>query len=1152
MNARVPLLFLLCAAPLPAAYGPPVLETNSEFFAYGDFGGNSRRSYVVIDRTSGGMRAANTNSVGGLTMPAAVPTGVTGVAGVAVGRFTLTTHDAVAVTSPETNRVKIAGPYGALFDAWPSGVGPRDIVGLPLPGGTTGKDDLAAVTVLNHPTSPYRRNLMLNASLAFTSWGVQTPTNQPFHPLATVLIDGETATYAELRANGTSLAFTIRDSQSSTLPVLTECTGVLVGSTVCFGNFNPKTTRSVFVFHVPDSASIQVSALDATRLLGSPVTHALGTRLAWVHPVQAGTEVRLTGCDQDGSNLRVFEFNGSNVPSLVQTLPAPKGLRWTGLVPAADGGWFAASAAPGETVSTRFQRFTHQGGTNPFVAGETYDLTPLRPEELGGDVMLFAGQPFHDNNPVLRGRLRTGGWTSNITVGPAPGGNIQGTRETWRGATLGLGSPGTSNLGSTPEGVTHGLANQVAADASCYSLDPPVGLLPDAIIFDPPGGPQTSTIHIALAANNPATTVLYSISSPGRWAAYSSPLGPFSTDTTIYAYATDGTLKTPVIAATYTFPAYPGDLDSDNDGVPDFVEQQYGIDPVESTLDADLDGVPDLQEILAGSDPADVDSVPAPGALSPYDRYFEISVEPRSHSGVEERATLTLLPSLEPDPPKWEGTRVTVCRPDGTLELEAMAGTQPGGVMLLDSHRTVPQPPLFWVAGTPDRFMIDAGGATYYLHGRGLFRLLDYSAPALYPLPKPTLTGTGAQQAAQWVAAIRTHFTTNARVAAGGIASYLETVDLLLAERALGTIFWKRGLIPNEKITLTPFRGDTLPDRHSLREEWLAELPLATDSDTGYDWAQLLAFIRAGAAGTQTREGLDLLAREIYRIGFHAYDDPDKPLAMPPFEALRAFMDTGTLPADYADLLTTTSGVLTRATDYRNSFIEFLPAREHTPSQLTLVAATGFDMDPWLRLTLASTGTRYLLAEPDGTPFRRPKGFRILQGWRFLVSGHLTAPLSEDQILLVDSISLLDAPMPGQTDGDGNLLVDSWEAFLYGTLGNNPFADDDRDGYMALQEMFEWTDPDYGDSYPAAPVIDLRPPPIAIAATGPRAFVLSWRWPTYYQSRITFFIQGGPDLRDYQLINSSVPGDAGGNYQTPVDATTHPPTYFYRAGMKLR
>lgn len=70
-------------------------------------------------------------------------------------------------------------------------------------------------------------------------------------------------------------------------------------------------------------------------------------------------------------------------------------------------------------------------------------------------------------------------------------------------------------------------------------------------------------------------------------------------NTTISAYASDGTLKTPITSATYTFPDYPGDLDSDNDGVPDFVENQYGIDPAERQADSDLDGFPDLMEILA-------------------------------------------------------------------------------------------------------------------------------------------------------------------------------------------------------------------------------------------------------------------------------------------------------------------------------------------------------------------------------------------------------------------------------------------------------------------------------------------------------------------------------------------------------------------------
>jgi hypothetical protein len=1159
MKARVLILLLCCATPLAADYGPPVLETDGEFFAYGDFAANGLRGLVVIDRASGGLRQANATAGGGLTMADAISTGAAELSGVAVGRFQYANRDALAVTSPETNRVKIVAQFGVLRDAWPSGVGPRDIVGLPVPGGTTGLHGLAALTVRNHPIGGlYRRNLMTNTSGTLSSWTVQTPTllQTPLRALAVVRQPGDTPRYAELRSDSSNHLFAIHDSQNTSLPVLTSCTGIPATSRICYGSFNPGHNRSVFIFHVPGDSVIRVSALDAGLQLSAPVSHSLGTPMAWVHPApDAAGRPYLIGCDSPGTSLRVFNFNASNVPSLIQTFPAPAGRSWTGLAPAADGGWFAASAPEGTATTTHLQRFTYAGGKDErFAAGAYHEMAPLHAEELAGDILLFGGRPFFDNFPVLRGRLRAGGWTSNLTVGPAPGGQIHSDRETWQGPYDGLGGSGTAYLGFTPDGVSHGMANQIQPDASYYSLEPPVGLVPDLVRFDPPGGSQTTAVSVTLRANDPATTIRYSLGSTNRWTNYSVPLGPFATDIVIHAYTTSGTIQSPIISATYTFPSYPGDLDSDGDGVPDFVENHFGIHPVDSLSDSDMDGVPDLIEILAGTDPADADSVPTPQDIHAYTRRFNFTAEPLSHNGAAAGASFALLPCFDPFPPRLnrERTRVTITGPDGLLELEGMALTTPSGVMLTENGRIVPNPPLFWVAGTPDRFMINISGGTDFRRGRGVFRLLDWSATPLQPLPKPELTGSGTDMVNQWIAATRAHFSSNALVDAGGEVSYVETVDLLLAEQALGKIFHARGLIDSRKVTLTPFRGDALPDRHTVRDEWLWELPFATAADTGYDWVGLLAFIRASHAGTESRAGLNDLAREFYRIGYHAFADPAKPLVLAPFDALRQFMDTGVIPEDYRPLLTTPSRVATGAAQYRSVFLNHLPAREHTSAPLTLVADGGFDQAPWLRLTSHGSGIEYWLARPDGSPFAKPTGFRIDTGFRFLVGGHLADRPGGGRYLLVDSIEFLDAPPLPVEDMDNNLLVDSWEAFLYGQLGNNPFVDADGDGYSDLQEMFEWTAPDFATSQPGVPVVDLRPPRLAIEHLGGRDFLLSWQWPTFYQHRIGFLIDGTEDFQTYDRVINQVPGNPAGFYQTEVDATTHPPSYFYRAGMKLK
>ncbi|MEX0569026.1 MAG: hypothetical protein Q6363_007720, partial [Candidatus Njordarchaeota archaeon] len=54
----------------------------------------------------------------------------------------------------------------------------------------------------------------------------------------------------------------------------------------------------------------------------------------------------------------------------------------------------------------------------------------------------------------------------------------------------------------------------------------------------------------------------------------------------------------------------PKDVDSDDDGMPDGWEVQYGLDPLvdDSSSDFDGDGLTNLDEYSCGTDPKDVDS----------------------------------------------------------------------------------------------------------------------------------------------------------------------------------------------------------------------------------------------------------------------------------------------------------------------------------------------------------------------------------------------------------------------------------------------------------------------------------------------------------------------------------------------------------------
>ncbi len=1160
MKTILPILLLCAALPAAAEYGPPVLETADEFFVSGRFAGSSPNDSAVVDRVSGGVRMVCAILGGQNVADNAFASGVANVTGVAVGRRTsggVWPVQSLAITSPETNRVIFKDRFGNSQPyAWPDGIGPRDLACLPVPGGASGLDGLAVVTVMD-AFMPSCRQLMKNNNGAFSAWNTQGAPMSPQHVVTThccIAIhrqSGDVPRHAEINHRlSKGVRFVVMDSQDDAFPELTSCSGVLPESSVCYGDFNPGHDRSVVVFHVPGSREIRVSVFGASLQLSVPVSHDLGRDLAWVHPAPGSGKPCLTSCDADGSTIRIWEFNSANIPAETQALAAPAGQSWKGLIPHPGGGFSAAAGLPGQPSSLSLKKFTH--GPNGFAASSSINLKPLLAEELSGDVLLFSGQPFQDNFPSLRAKIRSGGWTSNPEIGI---GTMYVTRETWQGAELGMANPASVYEGSIPQGVTHGLSNQISAASSFYSLDPPVGVVPDAILFEPPAGPQQEALSVQLLVNNAAAVIHYRIDSESSWRIYTGPIGPLHKTTTIRAYASHNNIRSPIATAVYDFPEDPLDVSSGGDGVPDFVKAHYGLNPADDSGDADKDGFPDLLEMLAGSDPNDENSVPDEAAVRNHSLRFHLEVEPLSHNGAAPKDPLTLLRCRHQ--PTSMLTQVRIHRPDGRLEAEGNA-LQPlmfppvDNVLFSVSNLFVPDPPLFWVAHTPDRFHVSRqASADPTLHGRGLFRLLDYQATPLYPLPRPALSGTPAEMADQWVAAMRDHFSANSAVSAGGVTSYLETLDLLLAERLLGIILHARGLIPDPALTLTPARGDTTHGRHQLHEEWLSELSQATAVDDGFDWNALLAHVRAASAGGQARASLETVAREFHRIGYHAFEDMENPVGLAPFDALRGFLETGLVPDSYQPHSGLGAATMADATAYLNALLSSLPMREHTSSPLILSADDNFLRGSWLVLS-SSGGNEYWLADADGTPFRTSSTFRILPGSRYRVGGHLADRPGGGRIIMVDFIEFLDAPPLPVIDLDNNLLVDSWEAFLYGRTGNRPFDDPDGDGYSTLQEMFEWTDPDHASSSPAVAAVDLRPGHLYLDRLAEWHFRLRWEWPTAYQHRVGFFVDGTEDFKSYQRIIPDVPGSPGGQYQTEVDAEAHPPRYFYRAGMKLK
>jgi hypothetical protein len=142
--------------------------------AAGDFDGDGRSDFFLLDPVSGAVRIAYQTAPTEFTWQPAVGSGVSNITGVAVGHILLTNRPALAVTGPDANRVNVLSLTGTPpvpVTALPAGLGPSALVALDIGGGgSTPHHDLLVATRWNSPP-----NTSEIESLRSNRFGVHPP-----------------------------------------------------------------------------------------------------------------------------------------------------------------------------------------------------------------------------------------------------------------------------------------------------------------------------------------------------------------------------------------------------------------------------------------------------------------------------------------------------------------------------------------------------------------------------------------------------------------------------------------------------------------------------------------------------------------------------------------------------------------------------------------------------------------------------------------------------------------------------------------------------------------------------------------------------------------------------------------------------------------
>ncbi len=1140
---------LVLSALLPAASASGfVYETPAEFTATGDFDGDGREDVVIVDRATGNYRVALQPAEGQQVWAAARASGIENVSGFTVGRVLATGRDALVFTSPDANRLNVVeanspATPGVPLPIFVPTLGPELVVALDIGGGgNTPLEDLLVGSIANNSGAPNQVSLMRNNAAVFTQMGASLVQPTPFAAGNAVSIKTGAAKMAAvlLRNNGSD-TFRVYNLAGGSLLLTLQAAGLPANSAFVPGNFTGAALAQFLFFQAGDATGAlrSRSVIEPTPgvfALGAETVFNLGSAIQQVFVLAQPSGARLLVIFAGGQLARVYNFDGVNAPTPLQDLAADAGGHFTGAAPLASGDFTMLTADAGASTSSRFKNYHANGGQ--YSAGTAGALPGLTALTGVANVFQFEAEPFVSATPKLLRSLTAGDWTSRFNTEALP--QLSANVETFVSSSNGLDNPTPVPLGSAHPLMHFGLVNQYAAPLSIFSVTTPIGDEVVEVKIAPPAGTYKTSVQVTLTTSQAGAIVQYRLKQSGDWLTYAGPIMLFQ-DTVVsyYAKPAAGTAKSVIRHAAYHFTEAPGQLDSDGDGVPDFVEVAKGLDPRRGP-DSDGDGYSDLDEILQGSDPKSAASMPA-GHVE-----LKTSVDfvetPRPIDGVANAVTVSA-----------PGTPVRVYDgPGALLRYGATASLNiPGALNPSVALSNI-------VIDTRQRLLAVATEQHFDLATPGADKALGRELIGFRPVPEVAagLTvnyvyggGPLATEANNWIAA--------AQAAQGSVThlrsiqelGVLDTLAALLVERKVGEVLQTRGVATAAQLTLFPFRLTDKARVSLSQSNLLAIEQLGPNGEPAFALRGVYrTATNAVAPANLSSQALRALATDIYRIS--SASNNAAPGAYPsPVDTLRRFLSTGELPTNYLAASALTPNDRTSAFSVANQILASMQPRPTT--NVTLVTRADTFNSDCVPLDGQFGGTTWSLFLPSGEPYRLLENFSLPAGSAVHVFGFTDGPPRgcPGQALEVIALGLDSVPAVGVNDSDGDLLPDDLEMLLFGNLGQNGSGDADGDGISNFQEALEGTDLLDATSKGSAPA-NVGPPQIELKVVGGQLKV-AWSWPEAYAGKIRFSVQATADLGQPFVDVPVSPARVGGDqFEAPVPPGVQ--MQFYRVSLALK
>lgn len=826
-----------------------------------------------------------------------------------------------------------------------------------------------------------------------------------------------------------------------------------------------------------------------------------------------GTQMILAGVDADGNLINV------------ETISAAPGERLFGVFRP---GPIHRVILSGDATATRPETFQFQqlSGT-VWVNGPTLPAPELPlPEDLGTNVFFFTADPFVTPGTSLLGGVTFADWSAKTNPLDALPASLQ--TEEFQNETLGLGNQQNQAL-MAPGSSGYALANQYRPSLSIALAEGQTAVRRPVLGVFPETGTYNRTVEVSVNYDSRRADAWIRFGDESAWIPLPDQiLVAYDMEISVYARDTVTGLSSPIVKRKYVIdPAELQENDANGDGLPDFVRQAYGLDPL-GPHDSSGNGISDFIEILMGHDPLDPLDSPDPEKILPY------------FSG---HGLVLLGTALAPTGPPFDhGHTLTARRVDnrllargvsmsGAVDTDAdgvsdieeiLFGTDPEDPDSVNPNGSVA--PLFYAA--LDRVAPLRGAQTVpannglVLHsatgfdvnngdplGREVVALLTPPEPRRPEIPAVPIIGDLQADAEAW-----------RQAALNAYATFRPEPDLVeltpestLRAVAVEAMLWNvlNTLDPAETpaqnaFTAFPWR---VPDTARAR---VTSAQLQTLSANGLPLRSLIEGVDAYFENNPL-SALAGATAAIYLDHMNNSVGDARPL---PLDTLRRFFsitpDTAALEDDLEDVLTTTeiANALTEAA----AVLGIAPTLQRPTDTWTLIMPAANSLTP--NRYERSDAVQVELFHPSGRPFRIDQGMGLAPGTVFEVFGFsdLTGPDGHPGMEVL-SLALSAIPLASNTDTDGNLLDDAWEEFYFGTTGLDPFSVPVGKSHTLLQFFLEGLDP-RGTFDPVGPALPAAMPAVAFGTVGPGGGTLVFPWPPGYDDQLTYLVETTTTLTD--------------------------------------